>query len=424
MEELVRVVSRTQREHTKKDALLYIDLDNFKYVNDTLGHLAGDCLLIEVTELLANRTRKSDLLARIGGDEFAILLYEVEEDVAMNVAEQYRVKLQEYAFKYEGKIVDVGCSIGVAMLEDDILTKDEILSRADFSCHIAKLEGRNKVHLYTEKDKEQIDILSDDIGWARRIKSSLENDKFIIAKQPIADTTSLEHIKYEILLRMVDINGNLIMPAGFLQPAERFGLMVDIDKWVICHALAMMEQELKHEPDIQYSINLSAQSFESNDLIDVITEEINSRHIEAASLTFEITETVAMADIGLAVKFLTRLRSLGCKTALDDFGVGYSSFAYLKDLPVDYVKIDGSFVKDVEHNALNKTILKSISDVAQAMGKKTIAEFVESAETVRILELMGVDYVQGFHIGKPEIPLSEYQRFDVEKPKPDLKIVS
>lgn len=425
MEELERVVNRTHREHSKKDSLLYIDLDNFKYVNDTLGHLAGDVLLVEVTEMLSSRTRKSDLLARIGGDEFAILLYEVDAETAQSVAEQYRLLLQEYTFKYEGKVVDVGCSIGVAMLEDNIPNKDEILSRADFSCHIAKIEGRNKVHLYTDKDKEQIDILSDDIGWTRRIKSSLENNRFVIAKQPIADTSLLETNKYEVLLRMVDSAGGLIMPSGFLQPAERFGLMIDIDKWVIRHAIAMMKEELQLRPHVEYSINLSAQSFESNELLNVITNEIEKNAVNPSALTFEITETVAMADIGLAVKFLTALRELGCKTALDDFGVGYSSFAYLKDLPVDYVKIDGSFVRDVENNPLNKTILKSISDVAQAMGKKTVAEFVESAETVRILELMGVDYVQGYHIGKPVIPPSEYARLDIKppKPKPELKVV-
>ncbi|MEJ2142178.1 MAG: EAL domain-containing protein [Gammaproteobacteria bacterium] len=424
MEELERVVERTQRDHLKQDSLLYIDLDNFKYVNDTLGHLAGDCLLVEVTELLTSRTRKSDLLARIGGDEFAILLYEVDRETAQSVAEQYRALLQDYVFKYEGKVVDVGCSIGIAMLEDDVLNKDDVLSRADFSCHIAKLEGRNKVHLYTEKDKEQINILSDDIGWTRRIKSSLENNQFIIAKQPIVDASLQGTNKYEVLLRMVDINNNLIMPSGFLQPAERFGLMVDIDKWVIRHALSMMKEEAKQTPDIEYSINLSAQSFESSELVNVITEEINKYKLNPAAITFEITETVAMADIGLAVKFLTTLRALGCKTALDDFGVGYSSFAYLKDLPVDYVKIDGSFVRDVENNPLNKTILKSISDVAQAMDKKTIAEFVESKETVRILELIGVDYVQGLYIGKPEIPTSEYERLGMEAPKPELKVVS
>lgn len=424
MEELDRVVNRTRRVHSRKDALLYIDLDNFKYTNDTLGHLAGDYLLVEVTELLCERTRKSDLLARIGGDEFAILLYDVDETIARNVAEQYRLKLQDYIFKFEGKIVDVGCSIGIAMFENDINTKDEILSRADFSCHIAKTEGRNKVHIYTEEDKAQIDILSDDIGWARRIKTSLEENRFIIAKQPIADTSTLMCDKYEVLLRMIDEKGNLIMPSGFIQPAERFGLMVDIDKWVIRHSFDMLEKESKHNPGIGYSINLSVQSFESNDVIELITSEIKARDINPSRLIFEITETVAMADIGLAVKFLNKLHDLGCETALDDFGVGYSSFAYLKDLPVDYVKIDGAFVKDIEHNPLNKTILKSLNDVAQAMGKKTVAEFVENAEIVRMLDLMGVDYIQGYHIGKPEIPQSEYKRLGLDRPQPELKIVS
>lgn len=424
MGELERLVNRSQREHERKDGLLYIDLDNFKYTNDTLGHLAGDNLLIEVAELFNERTRKSDLLARLGGDEFAVLLYDVDETIAYSVADQYRERMQEYIFRHDGKVVDVGCSIGVAMLEDTILNKDELLSRADFSCHIAKLEGRNKVHLYTEQDKIQIDILSDDIGWTRRIKSSLKDNRFIIAKQPIMETSSTQCNKYEVLLRMVDDNGKLIMPSGFLSPAERFGLMVDIDKWTIKHSIKMLEAESRHIPDISYSINLSVQSFESNELIDLITSLINKHDIKPSALTFEITETVAMADIGLAVKFLNKLRALGCETALDDFGVGYSSFAYLKDLPVDYVKIDGTFVTGIEQNPLNKTILKSLNDVAQAMGKKTVAEFVENAEIIRMLELMGVDYIQGFEVGKPEIPESEYQRLGINRPKPDLKIVS
>jgi diguanylate cyclase (GGDEF)-like protein/PAS domain S-box-containing protein len=423
-EELERVVNRIHRDQGGQDALLYIDLDNFKYTNDTLGHLAGDYLLIEVTELLNDRTRKSDLLARIGGDEFGVLLYDVNERIAMKVANQYRQKLQDYIFRYEGKVVDVGCSIGVAMLDHDIKTKDDILSRADFSCHMAKLEGRNKVHLYTDKDKEQIDILSDDISWTRRIKKSLEENRFIIAKQPIAESRGQNCNKYELLLRMVDENGKLIMPSGFIQPAERFGLMVEVDKWVIMQAVMMLEEEAKHTPDTSYSVNLSVQSFESDDIVDIIASEIKSRNINPSALTFEITETVAMADIGLAVKFLDKLRKLGCETALDDFGVGYSSFAYLKDLPVDYVKIDGSFVRDIEHNPLNKTILKSLNDVAQAMGKKTVAEFVETEEIVRMLDLMGVDYVQGFHIGKPEIPASEYQRLGLARPEVELKVVS
>jgi len=214
------------------------------------------------------------------------------------------------------------------------------------------------------------------------------------------------------------------MPSVFISAAERFGLMVDIDKWVINHAIEMLERESKDFPDICYSINLSAQSFDSNEVINLITNKTKQHDINPASLTFEITETVAMADISLAIKFLTKLRKLGCKTALDDFGVGYSSFAYLKDLPVDYVKIDGSFVKDVSDNPLNKTILKSLNDVAQAMGKQTVAEFVETEESVKMLKSMGVDYVQGHHIGHPVIPAFEYQRLGLEQPKPNLKIVS
>jgi diguanylate cyclase (GGDEF)-like protein/PAS domain S-box-containing protein len=409
MQELGRLVERTERQDDASAAILYIDLDNFKNVNDTLGHVAGDQLLVEVAALLKKRTRCSDLLARLGGDEFAIILYGIDRDTAYQVAESFRKQLQNYTFKYRGHIIDVGCSIGMVMIEAGI-TKEEVLARADYSCHTAKLAGRNKVHVHTEADRQEMIGLFDDIGWTRRIKEALEHDRFVIACQPIVDRNGVV-CHQEMLLRMYDGAGNLIMPSGFIPPAERFGLMPDIDKWVIRHAVQLLRSASKSGDDrTMFCINLSAATFESEDIIEFITNEISTNSIRPQQIVFEITETVAMADLALAVGFLKKLKELGCRTALDDFGTGYSSFAYLKDLPVDYVKIDGAFVKDIDHDELSREIVQSMHNIAHIMGKQTIAEYVENEAVAELLLEIGIDYQQGYFIGKPEIPVEEQSR--------------
>lgn len=412
-QELERVVKRISRSNSKPAALLYIDLDNFKYVNDTLGHLAGDQLLIEVSMLLKNRLRDSDMLARLGGDEFAVLLYNVNTAEACEVAEKLRMAMHNYSFKNRGSVVDIGCSIGVAMITKQIKNMEELFAQADFSCHIAKSEGRNRVHVYTQEDREQIAVLSDDIGWTRRIKKAIADNHLVLAYQPIQRINSRETANFELLVRMVDEHGKIIMPAGFIPPAERFGLIGEIDRWVINQAITLLEAEHRENPKIGFSINISAQSFEKDELLKFITARLQASNVAPESLTFEITETMAMADINLTAKFLQALQDLGCKTALDDFGSGYSSFAYLKELPANYVKIDGAFVKDIHANTLNRAIVKSMNDVAQAMGKQTIAEFVENEQILGILETIGVNYVQGYHIGKPYFPEHENQRLQL-----------
>jgi len=409
LHELDRVVHRAARGQHADVALLYIDMDNFKYVNDTMGHMAGDKLLIEVSGMLRKRSRETDLTARIGGDEFAVILYDVEQEDVLMVANSFRKKLQDYHFSYEGKLVDVGCSIGIAMVEKGV-GKDELLARADLSCNAAKRAGRNRVHLYSDHDKKNLDSLADDMGWVRRIKNAVRNDKFVFVFQPIMHTATHESNRCEVLLRMVDENGEFIMPSGFIPPAERFSLMPEIDRWVVNHAIEYLGS--KESANLHLAINLSAASFDNDDIINFITEKISYTGIDPTRITFEITETIAMADLELTAGFLKKLRMLGCRTALDDFGVGYSSFAYLKDLPVDYVKIDGSFVWDIDTNELNKAIVKSMNDVAQAMGKLTVAEFVETESGMHMLELVGVDYLQGYYIGRPEIPEFERRRLD------------
>ncbi|NOX76741.1 MAG: EAL domain-containing protein [Gammaproteobacteria bacterium] len=407
MTELSRVVENINRGSRQAFALLYIDLDNFKFINDTLGHMAGDQLLVEVTELLDQRNRKSDLLARLGGDEFAILIYDVSEEHVVQAAEAQRRLLADYVFKYDGKVMQVGCSIGVALCghksTQRIATKEDLLVQADIACHIAKRSGRNRIHVYEADDEQNMTIMSEDMGWARRIKDAIEQDRFVLAAQPIMDVKSGDVCRYEVLLRMNDELGNLIMPAGFLASAERFGLMRSVDRWVVKWAIDYLGRQLKHNPQLHFSINLSAESIGDAEVLDLITNELFRNDVPPTSVTFEVTETVAIANLSTAVEFLSRLRNLGCQTALDDFGVGYSSFAYLKDLPVDFVKIDGSFVRDIHRDKLQLAMVRSMNDIAHAMSKRTIAEYVDNADCARILGDMGVDFIQGYHLGGPRL---------------------
>ncbi len=402
-EELERAVVKKRRGDPNAIALLYIDLDNFKYVNDTMGHLAGDQLLIEVGSILTSKTRESDLLARLGGDEFAVILFRPDPLSIADAAERFRQSIEEYVFLCDGKTVNIGCSIGVAELSADIHGKDQILSRADIACTEAKKRGRNIVHIFTEHDQYKISDMSSDIGWASKIKQSIANDCFVLAGQPVVATNTKKVNFVEVLLRLRNEHGEIIPPAGFMPSAERFGLMADIDRWVIGHALALLAQMHASNKNLRFSINLSANFIEDKNIIEIISKNIRRYGINPSALLFEVTESAAIADLQNASKVLRKLRDFGCSTALDDFGVGYSSFAYLKELPVDYVKIDGAFVRDIDKNHLSLAFVKSINDIAHAMGKKTVAEFVETQRCLDQLNSIGVDYVQGYFLGKPEL---------------------
>jgi len=403
MDELERVVERNRRQHGLDCALLYIDLDNFKYVNDTLGHLAGDKVLVEVAQLIAHRSRKSDLVARLGGDEFSLLLFDVDEAQALQTADDYRRQLAEYMFRHNGKLVDIGCSIGIAMLEDDVDDKEDLLARADISCHMAKHAGRNSVHLYEQDDQVRMDSMYADMGWARTIKHAIEHNRFTFALQPIIDVESGGVVSHEVLLRMLGEGDEIIMPAGFMPAAERFGLLLDIDHWVIRHAIELLTNWPVEHGTPHISINISAQSVNDPTCLDLVIDTFRAFSVDPSLVTFEITETVAIADLGAASEFMDNLRILGCRTALDDFGVGYCSFAYLKDLPADYIKIDGSFVQQIHNNALQLAMVKSMNEIAHAMGKKTVAEYVEDERILKRLREIGVDYVQGYLLGRPEL---------------------
>ncbi len=404
-QELERVVERVKRAGGMCCSLLYIDLDNFKYVNDTLGHAAGDRLIIEVAGILNKRARKSDVIARFGGDEFTVLLFDTTPMLSTQVAESFRARLADYIFKHGGEQIDIGCSIGVTAISPDTTSATHVLSQADLACHLAKRGGRNRVHLYNPDDAENVAAMSLDMGWSRRIKEAIEKDRFVLACQPIVNTATMEIDTYEVLIRMLDERDELIMPSGFLATADRFGLAAEIDKWVIRHAIQGLAQQRINSPSMRYAINLSGRTLTTPGICELIEDEMKEHGLNPSALTFEVTETVAISDMAAAENFLARLQSTGCRTALDDFGSGMASFAYLKDLPVNSVKIDGRFVKNLATNPVDQAMVKAMNEIAHALGKQTVAEFVENEESFKLLAAYGVDFAQGYHLGRPDVTL-------------------
>jgi len=400
--ELERVVERTHRAGKSDCALLYIDLDQFKYVNDTLGHAAGDKLLIEAANILRQRVRKSDIVARYGGDEFTVLICNTEPGFVERVADSFRRHLGEYEFRHAGQSVTIGCSIGVALIDANVTNAADVFSRADLACHLAKRGGRNRVHLYVADDGQKVESMAHDMGWSRLLREAIEHDRFLLYSQPIADVRSRQVVGHEILLRMQDGQGEIILPSGFLPAAERFGLSYEIDCWVIENTIASIAAARERRTGIYYAINLSAQSLGMPQICNLIENAIARHGIDPASLLFEVTENAAIADLSASSLLLSGLRDLGCRTALDDFGSGMSSFAYLRELPVDIVKIDGRFVRSLATNTVDQAMVRAMNDIAHALGKQTTAEFAETEDACRILAEIGVDYMQGFHFGRPE----------------------
>ncbi len=402
-DELTKVVDKAKRNSKHNCSVLYLDLDNFKYVNDTLGHAAGDKILVDITKILKQRTRKSDLLARLGGDEFVILICEDNLKIVADIAENFREQIANYSLHYEGKIIDIGCSIGVAIINEETKSTSEVMSQADVACHFAKRAGRNRVHIFSDNDSNDVKTMSLDMGWSRRIKLAIENNSFVLALQPIVNTNNQNLESYEVLIRMRDEQGAIIMPFAFLPTAERFGLAVDIDTWVINHAIKYLSSIRNHYPDVRFSVNLSAQSLTVPEIPKLIPNLLQTYNLSADALTFEVTETSAIADMNTAVELLSSLQKLGCKTSLDDFGSGMSSFAYLRELPVDIVKIDGSFVRNMTNSAVDQAMLKAMNEIAHSLGKQTVAEFVEHEQHLKLLQNFGVDYAQGYYIDKPKL---------------------
>jgi diguanylate cyclase (GGDEF)-like protein len=396
----------TAREDNKQHVLLYLDLDQFKVVNDTCGHMAGDELLKQLSKTLSKCIRDSDTVSRLGGDEFGILLEACPLENALHTADQLRDAIKKLRFEWEGNIFEVGASIGLVMITAESQSSAALLSAADMACYAAKEKGRNRVHQYVEGDTE-LSKRQVEMQWLSRISMALENDRLRLYAQPIkpvsADKAAAPY--YEILLRLLD-EQNRVIPAGvFLPAAERFGMMAAIDRWVIENALRHYQAfAAKHtgNPDVLLSINVSGGTLNLGNFHGYIREKLKVFAVPADRIIFEITETTAIANLSEVSRFMADLRGLGCRFALDDFGSGLSSFSYLKHLPIDYLKIDGSFVADMTKDPFDRTVVESIHNLGRAMGIRTIAEYVENDPTLEELRRIGVDYVQGFGIGMPE----------------------
>jgi len=396
------------RESVKTDvhALCFIDLDRFKIVNDTAGHLAGDELLRQLGKLMKLAGRKQDILARLGGDEFALILSHCEQAQAKKIAEKLQKIINNYELFWDNHALKVGASIGMVSVRkgDDAL---DVLKFADTACYAAKNTGRNKVYIFSEDDK-YLSQQSGEVQWVPKIEQALVNDLFCLYAQqivPLKQSHSLK--KYEILIRLIDEDGSIISPGIFLPAAERFSLATKIDCWVIKQALTWFT----NNPDTLntldcFSINLSGQSLADEKIQFFIIGLIDELNFPTQKLIFEITETAAINNLLQAQSLISGLQKIGIRFALDDFGSGLSSFAYLKNLPVEFLKIDGLFIKDIVTDSIDRAMVKSINEIGQIMGKETIAEFVENQEIVEILHDIGVDYAQGYHYNKP-IPLDK-----------------
>jgi diguanylate cyclase (GGDEF)-like protein len=382
-------------------ALLFIDLDNFKDVNDTLGHQAGDELLRQMTVLLQRQLRQTDVLARLGGDEFAVLLPQITENDVQELTQRLLESFEASNFVLNGASVRMTASIGVTLFPIQEMTVDELLARADRAMYQSKESGRNSFRLSNDDDRWRNEAESRNI-WKNRLIKAISEEAFVLYYQPILDLRSNEISRYEVLLRLVGEEGEIIAPSSFLAIAESSGFISKIDRWVVRQAIQLLAQLTRTGQEVFLEVNLSGKSLSDHELLPIIQNELALTGVNPASLVLEITETAAIEDSLQTQKFIYTLQQVGCQFALDDFGVGYSSFAQLKHLPVNYLKIDGSFIKKLSQDPIDRSLVKAIVEVSQALGKSTIAEFVEDQETVQWLRQLGIDYAQGYYIGRPK----------------------
>ena len=388
----------------KEHALCYIDLDQFKLVNDTCGHVAGDELLRQIAALLEGEIRSSDMLARLGGDEFGIFFEGCKLDKAVEIAEAMRIKVKKHRFVWQQTPFDISISLGLVPITADQADMAEALKNADAACYVAKESGRNRLQVYQQHDKE-LTQRHGEMQWVSRIQQALKENRFELHGQLIRPTlnTSLP-LHYEVLVRLRDASGALVPPMAFIPAAERYNLMTDIDRWVVSRALELLA--LQHhrgkEEKINLAINLSGQSLGNAEILTCIQQGMEKHRISPKNLCFEITETAAITNLAAAVEFIRNLRELGCKFALDDFGSGLSSFGYLSNLGVDYIKIDGHFITNVVTDPISHSIVTAINDIGHVMGISTIAEFVENDAIIAKLKNIGIDYVQGYGVHKPQ----------------------
>lgn len=400
----LKAVIKEALHYKVEHVLCYIDLDRFKIVNDTVGHLAGDQLLVQLTALLQSTMRGSDTLARLGGDEFGLLLHRCKLADAAHVAENIRKIVKQFRFSWEGKTFEIGASIGVAAIDECSGSLQEILSAVDSACYLAKEQGRNRVQVYQRND-ENISKRRSEMELTHRIREALDEDRMCLWIQKIKSTDSARHDQEyaEIFVRMTDKEGNIAPPALFFGAAERYQIMPDIDRWVVEHAFKAIEDGVicRGHYDTCF-INLSGQSLTESDFLSFVMQLFSTYKVSPQQICFELTETAAIHNLAEAIPFFTQLRQKGCRFALDDFGSGLSSFAYLKNLPVDFIKIDGQFIRDIVRNPVDKAMVVSINNIGHALQIETIAEYVESEEIYQMVKELGLDYAQGYHLDRPQ----------------------
>ncbi len=390
--------------------MCYIDLDQFKIVNDKCGHIAGDELLRQIALVLKRSTRESDIVARLGGDEFGIIYMNTTLEEAQQQARRLLNAIGEYRFSWHGSTFGIGASIGMVAVNRESSNATELLSESDAACYAAKDAGRNRIHVAMPKDLA-IEDRRNQMQWIVRLEEALAESSFVLYVQPIAPVLDpLQRSHYEVLIRLREENGELIPPMAFIPAAERFGFMPKLDRWVIEHTFIAFDRirALKME-EIYFSINISGASLGDAATREFIRGMFGCYGVPHRVVTFEITETEAIGNLSNALAFIEEFKKLGCQFSLDDFGCGLSSFSYLQNIPVDYLKIDGSFVHDIHLNPINKAMVESINNIGHVMGIQTICEFVENIAVLHVLNELEVDYAQGYHIGKP-FPMEELLR--------------
>ncbi len=399
-EKRLALALHTAATQSRQHVVMYLDLDQFKIVNDTCGHAAGDQLLRQVGALLKDQVREGDTLARLGGDEFGVLLENCPMQEAIGIADKLRQCIADFRFVGEGKAFSIGASIGVVQVADGMLNLTDILSAADAACYTAKEKGRNRVQFYRPHDSE-VSMRRGELEWVPRLQGALEQGSFVLYSQQImsigAHFPRTSH--YEILVRMLDEHGKVVPPMAFIPAAERYSIMPLIDQWVVQNAFAAISSL---GPDCgTYAINISGTSIGDERVLEFVREQFRRYVMPPRSVCFEITETAAIANFDKAARFFGQMKSLEFLFSLDEFGAGMSSFGYLKHLPVDFIKIDGSFVKDVAHDPVAVAMVRAINDVGHVMGKKTIGEFVDGEIVLNTLREIGVDFAQGHWISPP-----------------------
>lgn len=404
LEELKREAISVMR-HGHASALLFIDLDQFKYINDACGHPAGDRLICKVADELRRSIGANDVVARFGGDEFVILARHTGRNDAETAAELILNNMRRLAHVEDERVFHVHCSIGISIVDGDNLHHDELIQQADLACREAKLAGRNRFRVFeasgTGEERRQADV-----GWVTSLRNAIDEDRFALRFQPINRIDSGETAHHEVLIRLLGEDGSLVPPDAFLPSAARFGLMSEIDFWVIRHAAIAYEKYAAADRDLSFSINLSAHAFENDDLTDYVARTFDEHSVPPERIIFEITESLAIRRPLHVDRQIAALRELGCQFALDDFGTGYSSFSYLQKLKFDYLKIDGTFVRDLPHQPVDQKMIRLISEVGREAGMQIVAEYVQDADTLTLLASLGVDMAQGYFVGRPtELPV-------------------